>query len=174
MALRKGAISFQNSFNPKNQMRAVKNIFITIFAGLMLLTAITAYAVSGDDILGVWSNEERDAKIEIFKCGEQYCGKIVWLKEPNYPAGSKDGTPGTPKLDHRNPDPALKSRPVIGLQIVRDFIFAGDSLWKNGKVYDPKNGKTYRGKMTLVSPAQLNLRGFIGFSFIGRTTSWTR
>jgi uncharacterized protein (DUF2147 family) len=69
---------------------------------------------------------------------------------------------------------ALKKTPIIGLQIVYDFTFAGDGLWKDGRVYDPKNGKTYRGKMTLISPQQLDLRGYIGISLLGRTTTWTR
>ncbi len=141
---------------------------------VMILVSASAYAAGGDDILGVWDNQEKDAKIEIFKCGGKYCGKIVSLKYPDYPADSKEGTPGTQKLDHHNPDQALRSRPIIGLQIVNDFIYAGDNLWKNGTVYDPKKGKTYSGKMTLVSPHQLNLRGFIGISLIGRTAVWTR
>ncbi len=141
---------------------------------VMILVSASAYAAGGDDILGVWDNQEKDAKIEIFKCGGKYCGKIVSLKYPDYPADSKEGTPGTPKLDHHNPDQALRSRPIIGLQIVNDFIYAGDNLWKNGTVYDPKKGKTYSGKMTLGSLHQLNLRGFIGISLIGRTAVWTR
>ena len=147
-----------------------------------LLLAVTFIAAASsplraaiaDDILGTWLNEEKDAQIEIFKCREKYCGKIVWLKEPNYPDGSKDGTPGTPKTDHHNPDPALRNIPIIGLEIVHDFIYAGDDLWKEGRVYDPKSGRIYKGKMTLVSPQQLNLRGFIGISLIGRTATWTR
>ncbi len=140
----------------------------------LLLGSATVFAASGDDILGVWNNQEKDAKIEIFKCGTKYCGKIVSLKEPNYPPGSKDGTPGTAKIDFRNSDPALRSRPVMGLQIVNDFVYSGGNLWKDGTVYDPKKGKTYSAKMTLVSPNQLNLRGFIGISLIGRTNVWTR
>jgi uncharacterized protein (DUF2147 family) len=141
---------------------------------MLVVSALPCLAASGDDIVGVWYNQIKDAKIDIAKCGDKYCGKIVWLKTPNYPADSKDGTPGTPKLDHNNPDPALKKIPVMGLVIVRDFKFAGDSLWNDGKVYDPKNGKTYSAKMTLVSPTQLNLRGFIGVSLFGRTEKWTK
>jgi uncharacterized protein (DUF2147 family) len=140
----------------------------------LLMTAASAFAASGDEILGVWNNQEKDARIEIFRCADKYCGKILSLNEPDYPADSRDGIPGTPKLDHRNPDPALKARPIIGLQIVNDFVFVGDDLWKDGTVYDPKKGKTYSGRMTLVSPAQLNLRGFVGISLIGRTAVWTR
>lgn len=143
-------------------------------AFICLALAAACYAAGADDILGVWNNEEKDARIEVFKCGDKYCGKIIWLKEPNYPAGSTEGTPDAPRLDNHNPDPAHRTRPIFGLQIVRDFVFAGDNLWKGGRVYDPKVGKTYSGKMKLVSPNQLNLRGYIGISLIGRTTTWTR
>ena len=152
----------------------MKCVFQTIMVSCILLMSATVFAANADDILGVWFNGEKDARIEIAKCAEKYCGKIVWLKEPNYPEGSKDGTPGTPKLDHNNPEATLKKSLIIGLLIVYDFTFAGDDLWKEGRVYDPKNGKTYKGKMTLVSPTQLDLRGYIGISLIGRTTSWTR
>jgi uncharacterized protein (DUF2147 family) len=133
-----------------------------------------AYGSGIEDVLGVWNNQEKDAKIEIMKCNEKYCGKIVWLKDPHYPPDSKDGVPGTPKLDHNNPSLELRNVPIVGLVMIRDFDFIGDNVWKNGKIYDPKNGKTYSASMTLVSPTQLNLRGFIGISLIGRTTTWTR
>lgn len=140
----------------------------------LLFIALTAYAADNDAILGIWNNQEKDAQIEIFKCSDQYCGKIVWLKEPNYPEGSKDGVPGTPRRDHNNPDPKSRNNLIMGLEIVRGFTYGGESKWVGGKVYDPKNGKSYSGKMTLVSPNQLNLRGFIGISLIGRTAIWTR
>lgn len=146
-----------------------------IFASFICLALVAScYAAGADVILGVWNNEEKDARIEVFKCGDKYCGKIIWLKEPNYPAGSTEGTPGTPRLDNHNPDPARRTRPIFGLQIVKDFVFAGDSVLKGGTVYDPKVGKTYSGKMTLVSPNVLKLRGFIGISLFGKNTTWTR
>lgn len=149
-----------------------KQILITLCMVFLPVTA--SFAANGDDILGVWNNQEKDAKIEISQCGDQYCGRIVWLKVPNYPEGSNEGVPGAPKVDHNNPDKNLRNSPVIGLQIVHDFSFAGGNKWSNGRVYDPKNGRTYSGKLTLVSPAQLNLRGYIGISLIGRTAVWTR
>jgi uncharacterized protein (DUF2147 family) len=151
----------------------MKNSIWTVVS-LFLLLPTTVLAAQADDILGVWFNSEKDAQIEIAKCGEKYCGTVVWLKEQNYPEGSKDGIPGTPKIDHHNPDPSLRKTPIIGLRIVHDFSYAGENLWKDGRVYDPKNGKTYKGKMTLVSPTRLDLRGYIGISLIGRTATWTR
>ena len=152
----------------------MKNIVLIVFTGLMLMNAVSNCVADSDDILGVWNNDEKDAKIEIYKCGGKYCGRVIWLKEPNYPEGSKDGTPGTPRLDHNNPDPSLRKTSIIGLDIVRDFTSVDGHTWSGGTVYDPKNGKTYRGKMTLVSRNQLNLRGYVGIPLFGRTTMWTR
>lgn len=142
-------------------------LLVVIFASLPLWSA-------SDDILGPWFNEDKDAKIDIFKCGNDYCGKIVWLKEPNYPTGSKLGTPGTPKLDHFNPDSARRKDALMGLQIMQGLQFSGGNVWKNGEIYDPDSGKTYNAKAKLVSPTELDLRGFIGISLIGRTEKWTR
>jgi uncharacterized protein (DUF2147 family) len=147
---------------------------LVILGALIALAAGTAFSAGPDDILGTWYNEDKDAQIELYTCGTNYCGRIVWLKAPDYPEGSKDGMSGTPKLDHNNPDPAHKKDPIIGLNIVRDFRHDAENRWTGGTVYDPKNGKTYKGKMTLVAPDRLDLRGYIGISFIGRTTIWTR
>ncbi len=145
-----------------------------VSALVLLLGVSRAFAAQPDDIVGVWFNEERDAKIELARCGAKYCGTIVWLKEPLYPAGSDEGAPGTRKVDRNNPEPARRAMPIIGLEIVRDFVYAGDNVWEDGTVYDPENGKTYSGRMTLVSRGRLDLRGYIGISLIGRTTTWTR
>ncbi len=132
------------------------------------------WAANGDDILGFWNNEERDGIIEIFKCGGKYCGRVVWAKEPTYPPDDSAGRAGQPRMDDNNPDAALRDRPVIGLQVVNDFIFDGETGWKGGTVYDPKNGKTYSGRIVLAFPDELHLRGYVLFSLFGRTTTWTR
>jgi len=144
-----------------------------VFLVIAVASAVPICAAS-DDILGTWFNQKQDAKIEIFPCSSDYCGKIVWLKEPVYPAGSKDGEPGTPKLDFKNPDPARQKTPLLGLQIMQGLQFSGGNLWKNGKIYDPDSGKTYSSKATLVSHDQLDLRGFVGVSLLGRTERWRR
>lgn len=133
-----------------------------------------SWAVRGNELLGLWQNEERDAIIKIYHCGEKSCGKIVWTTSPVYPADDPRGRAGQARLDDNNPDPRLRTRPIVGLQIMDGFIFDGKNEWKGGTVYDPKNGNTYKGKMSLASPDVLHLRGYVLFSFFGRTTSWTR
>src|SRR5271165_6440533 len=147
---------------------------LTIAILFTVASSMLSFAAGAGDVAGTWLNQKQDAKIEIFQCGINFCGKIVWLKEPVYPAGSKEGTPGTPKIDYKNPDTARQKTPIMGLQIMEGMQFSGDNLWKNGKIYDPDNGKTYSSKATLVSHDQLDLRGFIGVSMFGRTEKWSR
>lgn len=138
-------------------------------------------ATNPDDIIGVWLNEEGTAKVEIFKKGDEYFGKIVWLKEPFY--SQKDVEEhqhplvklGAPKVDFKNPDENLQSTPLIGLLLLRNFKYNIDNEeWSGGRIYDPKNGKDYKCYIQLIEASKLKLRGYIGFSLIGRTTYWTR
>lgn len=135
---------------------------------LLLFTAISfaGFSQNKDAIVGQWSNASGEAHIDIFKKNEKYFGKIVWLKEP------KDEK-GLAKTDQKNPDPDLKSKPVLGLEILRDFVYE-DGKWTDGKIYDPKSGKTYSCNITEKSNGQLNIRGYIGISLIGRTEVWKR
>lgn len=151
----------------KSKAAAMLTVILLLFAG-------AAFCATGDDILGLWYNQDKDARIEVYKCGEKYCGKIEWMKNPNYPDDSKDGTPGTPKLDDKNPDKELRKNPRLGLVIVKEMGFAGGEKWEGGTVYDPKSGKTYKAKFTLVDKETLDLRGYVGISLFGSTSRWTR
>ncbi len=149
----------------------LKTVLI-VLAGLLypLSGQLWAQSVQGDDILGVWLNEDKDAHVRIYKESDKYFGEIVWLKEPI------DEVTGEPKLDDENEDPELRDRPVMGLMLLHDFEFDGDDEWEDGKIYDPKNGKTYSCYMEFRDETKDNLkvRGYVGFSMIGRTTYWTR
>jgi uncharacterized protein (DUF2147 family) len=146
---------------------------ISLWCTVLLLTATTACGADSSGILGIWTTEKDEAKVEIFPCGEKICGKIIWLKNPLY-TDSREGKVGTPFIDHNNPDPALRSRPVLGLQILAGFTAASGNNWVNGTCYDPKSGNTYRGKIHLATPDRLELRGYIGIPLFGRTSVWTR
>ena len=63
---------------------------------------------------------------------------------------------------------------VLGLVNLRDFKYEGNNTWEDGKIYDPETGKEYSCKIKLTNANQLDVRGFIGVSLIGRTDSWVR
>lgn len=118
-------------------------------------------------IEGIWYNQEKTAKIEVFKDAKnKFWGKIVWLKEPL--------ENGKPKLDKNNSDKKKQSEPLIGLFVLKGFEQVGDNNYENGTIYDPKNGKTYNCNITYKSANLLNIRGYIGISLFGRTAVWTR
>jgi uncharacterized protein (DUF2147 family) len=120
-------------------------------------------------IEGLWLDELGEGKIEVAPCGEHLCGTIVWLLEPH------DDT-GRERRDDENPDPALRERKVLGLRVLKDVSAQPDKkgYWRGGRIYDPKNGKTYRCTLSLDKEGNMKLRGFIGISLIGRNSFWTR
>lgn len=147
------------------------------FLGLafLLFVCTAAFAQSPDAIVGKWLDGKGKAHIDIYKGPNgKYFGKIVWLKEPVYPADDAKKMAGQEKVDRENPDPAKRKQPILGLTILRDFVYSNDKLWESGRIYDPENGKDYKCKMTLKSPDALDVRGFIGFSLLGRTENWIR
>jgi uncharacterized protein (DUF2147 family) len=154
----------------------VKRLLLLAVA-LLLGAGTWAASDEGDVILGLWATETSEngnAHVEVVKEGGKYRGKIVWLEQPNYPADDAGGMGGQPKVDRANPAPELRRRPIIGLWLVDGFDYAGGNQWKNGIIYDPESGKTYKCKMKLTDEGTLKVRGYIGFSLIGRTTVWTR
>lgn len=133
-----------------------------------LLLVVSVYSQPADAILGKWLNEDKDAHVEIYKEDGKYYGKVVWLKDPI------DEVTGKPKLDDENSDPVLQKRPIMGLVLLKDFVYDGDGEWEDGTIYDPKNGKTYSCYMRFGDAQTLKIRGYIGISWIGRNTYWTR
>lgn len=147
-------------------------VFLLTSAALWAQTRASAAptAPTAASPVGVWLNEEKDGRIEVYEQAGRLFGRIVWID----PAQVTDPKTGQPKTDTENPDPNLRSRPLMGLVILRDFTAKGPGKWEGGTIYDPNDGKTYRCLMALTSADVLSIRGYIGFSWIGRTTTWTR
>ncbi len=140
---------------------------------LFLLTSTTAAAAVSGNVSGLWKTDGGDSRLELFNCGDKICGKIVWLKVPNY-IDRMDGPVGKTKVDLKNPDKALRNKPILGLQVMKGLTAKGNNKWENGICYDPESGKSYKCNMQLVTPERLKLRGYIGISLIGKTFGLTR
>ena len=135
---------------------------------LLLLVALPLWAAMGtpDAVLGVWKNGSGKGHIQIYKQSGKYYGKIMWLRDAT-------GDGGKPKVDHRNPDPNKRSKPLIGLVMMRDFKYE-DGEWTDGYIYNPSDGKEYKAFMKLRDDNTLSVRGYVGISWIGKTDTWTR
>ena len=141
-------------------MKSLRGILVV----LVLVTAQAAHA-NPSAIAGTWLSGDGDGLIEIVNSGDSITGRIL---------GSAMDDPGRPDKDLKNPDPKLRDRPLVGLQILGGFTYDGDGKWSGGQIYDPNTGNTYRCKLKLVDANTLKVRGFIGISLIGRTETWKR
>jgi uncharacterized protein (DUF2147 family) len=140
---------------------------LSVLVATLFFTATTVLA-NPDAIVGFWRTGDGGAVVQIYKTGDKYFGKIVWLKEPN------DPETGKPKVDKKNADEKLKSRPIMGLENLRDFKFVKEGLWEEGKIYDPKGGEDYSCTIKVIDANTIEVRGFVGISLFGRTDTWKR
>lgn len=136
---------------------------------IFVSTLLSIYAANPDDVVGLWKTADGKGLIEISKSKDgTYQGKIVG-GEPR-----KDANGNPIKTDVNNPDPSKRNRPTIGIVIMTNFRFDGDDQWTDGLIYNPEDGKEYKCKMWLDDPKTLNIRGYVGFSLLGRTEKWTK
>lgn len=140
----------------------IRKTFGVVAAAALMLVASTAFA---EDILGLWDTGE--SHVEIYSCEELLCGRIAKLDEPL----DEDGNA---KLDKNNPEPALQSRPILGMDLIAGFSRAGKRKWEDGTIYDPRDGKTYKCVIKLQRDGTLKVRGYVGIPLLGKTVVWTR
>lgn len=135
---------------------------------LSLQLSVAQDAAEADRLVGVWEPSNGKARVKVDKLGDKYYGRIVWLKEPN------DPQTGEPKTDKNNPDESLRSTPLRGYRMLKDFVYKGDGVWEEGTIYDPENGNNYNCIIKLKDENTLDIRGFIGIQTFGRTDEWKR
>ena len=145
----------------------MKKILFGVIAILFSIPVVSAQSTNkADDIIGIWLSEEKNGKIEIYKSGDKYYGKLIWGKT----MFEADGR--TSKKDVKNSDINLRTRKLKDLIILTNFVFE-DNVWSGGKIYDPQVGKLYSCTMKLKANT-LNIRGYVGISLFGRSSQWTR
>jgi len=128
---------------------------------ITLLLSTSLSPVIADDPVGTWLTQNSDAQIRVARCGASMCGTIVWIKDP------VDSRTGQPPVDEKNPNPSMRNRPLVGLRIFA-MIGDGDGNWSGG-IYNADDGQTYRGRIMLRGPEQLEVQGCAGI-FCGSET----
>lgn len=142
----------------------MKKIILTVIG--VMLAASAASAAFAQDVIGKWKLENGSAIVEVYQSGDAYNGKIVWLQNPTE-------ADGTPSKDTNNPDPSLRQRQLIGLNMLSGLKKNGNE-YTGGKIYDPANGKTYNCSMK-VEGNVLKVRGSLDKKgLLGRTMDWFR
>ena len=144
------------------KLHAILSSCAVIAAGLFAGTSANA-AVE----LGTWLNADKKGKIELRECGEKgLCGQIVWLKDARDPNGK-------PWRDELNPDPKLRSRPVVGVEVLVGVKKIAPGIWQ-GRIYDPEVGKLYYLKHLKVGRDRVEIKGCLLSGWPCRTKYWTR
>jgi uncharacterized protein (DUF2147 family) len=164
MPFSNAAGSSEPAQNPDKENKMKKLIFVATLLAMLLPIALIAQTYN---IEGLWYVQDKAGKIQIYKNSSgSYEGKIVWQKE-----GFEDGKP---KMDKKNPDKSLRSRPLTNLVVIKNLKSQGNNKYDGGTIYDLTTGNTYSVKVELTGPNTMKLRGFIGFSLLGKTLTWTR
>ncbi len=138
---------------------------LAILAILTALLGAPAAQAQAGEATGVWVTQAGDARVRVSKCGGGLCGVIVGLRDPNNPATGK------PQVDDKNPNPALRTRPMIGLQLFSGMQPNGPNRW-SGQIYNADDGSTYVSHVSLAGPDTLKVEGCMGALCGGE--NWTR
>lgn len=123
---------------------------------------------ASSDITGTWQTEDGRAKIRTEKCGEgnaDLCGYVVWLKDPLTDKGQ-------PRTDVKNPDPAQRGRPSLGMEIMV-ALKPDDKTHYAGEIYNADDGKKYNVTVGMEKAEQLEVRGCLMRILCGSQT-WQR
>lgn len=145
----------------------------TVAMSMLLAAVVVAVAGGGsaaaasqgsDAIAGLWSTGSQGGRVELYRCGAAFCGKV------------DDAAPLRANPDHRdvkNPDRTLRDRRLKGLVVLRGFT-GGPREWTGGPLYDPETGEgAAKGYLTLRGDGKLEVKGCKAAIFC-RTKVWTR
>jgi|SRR6185295_17763933 len=138
---------------------------LVIAIATAFLAAPSARAQGAGEPTGVWLTQAGDARVRVSKCGGGICGVIAGLRDPIDPATGK------PQVDDKNPNPALRKRPMIGLPLFSGMQPVTAGKW-SGQIYNADDGSTYASSVSVTGPDTLKVEGCVGALCGGE--NWTR
>jgi uncharacterized protein (DUF2147 family) len=117
-------------------------------------TALPAHAA---DPTGIWLTEDDGAHVRIYNCGQDLCGTLLSLK-----------------LDKFNQDASKRARPIVGVELMSGLKPNGTPDQWEGSLYNPEDGNTYKGILTLQGLLNLKLQGCVLGGLICKSEIWKR
>jgi len=146
----------------------ISKSLIVIFLLVAMSIGKTANAQDRDRICGKWMSSEKNLAVEVYRAGDQFKARIVWFRDdPSLPMDEW--------RDKNNPNPALRSRRILGMDVLSDLKYdSGDNSWEDGMVYDAKHGKDWNASAYIDEHGLLRVRGYWHFKIFGRTMTFKR
>lgn len=133
---------------------------------MLTLFCTIGMMAQADKIVGTYKavHDGKESKVKIFKYQDGYRAQVCWLKEPKNADGSI-------KKDVKNPDAKKRNTPSDKIVLIEKVLYV-DGMWKNGKIYEPTSGKTYKVEVKFKDSKTLEVRGKLGP--FGRSVYWTK
>ena len=145
----------------------MKKLAFLMIAFTLTGVGAPATANQSDAAHGYWLTQNGKAIIHMAPCGSQTCGQMVWTAAPRDAAGKL-------KLDTKNADGTLRTRPICGLQLIGGMKLKSAGAWQDGWIYNPRDGETYSAEISALSATELKIRGYLGVRLFGKNQIWTR
>ena len=143
-------------------------VTILRIVAILALGAFDVNAAQPAEVIGVWINPNANTRVRIGPCGAALCGNIVWLKTSN------DPQTGEPLTDRNNPDPANRSRPILGMPIITDLKPGRAAGEWTGRVYSPNEGKSIDANFLMDGPNNIKMELCSLAGLLCRHQTWTR
>lgn len=154
-------------YHSKKKSAVLKKL---IFLPLVMIALAAAAQGNADNIIGKWMSAEKNLEVEVFKIANEYRAKVIWFDDSD-----DKGSPMAVRCDVKNPDKALRTRKIIGMEVMHGLVYnATDMEWQDGRIYDSSSGKDWNAKAWLTHDGGLKVRGFWHFEFLGQNISFKK
>lgn len=142
-------------------------VAMALLAGFVASATTAGTATAREDIAGIWYDDTGRGAVKLENCGPNLCGRIVWLRKATNGRGEQ-------LRDHNNPNGARRNRPICGLPVIWGLRPQSDGTWDEGRIYDPKVGKSYDVAITRLSAKRLRITGYLGTKLFSKDLIWRR
>jgi uncharacterized protein (DUF2147 family) len=146
----------------------ISKTFFVIFLLVGVSIGKTASAQNRDRVCGKWMSSDKNITVEVYRAGDQFKGRIIWFNDD-------PSKPMEEWRDSHNPDPALRTRRILGMDVLRGFKYnSSDNSWEDGIIYDAKHGRDWNASAYIDDHGLLKVRGYWHFKIFGKTMTFRR
>lgn len=145
----------------------MRRLFLTWMCALLTVAGSLSAQTKADDIVGTYKAAQNgvNSKVEIKKVGNGYRAQVIWVDNLKKEDGSI-------RTDEKNPDKAKRSTPANQIVLIEKVTYDGNGEWKDGQIYDPTRGKSFKVRLSFKDPKTLKVRG--SFGPFSETVYWTK
>ncbi|OOQ59254.1 DUF2147 domain-containing protein [Mucilaginibacter pedocola] len=154
----------------------MSNAFLLSFVSFLLFvgnnghTPTKTNTLAADEMIcGKWQNTDKNIIVDVYKEGAEFKAKLVWFNNGEGERAMESWT------DKHNPDPALRSRKLLGMNILEKLVYDPETKsWEDGIIYDAQNGRHWNSSARIDKHGELKVKGYWHIKLIGKTMTFNR